>query len=147
MEVLKGDLSMELGNDEARRYFLCGIRIFFGVWLLYVGLSKWIFMGSDKFVGFITSEFDKTWSPHLLNVLLAWLIMIAEPVLALLLLLGKKPRLVWTLTALLMFLLTIGQTILMKPDVIANWQFLVLTLACAALAKPDRVEEKAGSLS
>ena len=33
---------------------------------------------------------------------------------------GEKARIVWALTALLMFLLTIGQTILMKPDVIAN---------------------------
>ena len=44
---------------------------------------------------------------------------------------------VWTLASLLMFLLTIGQTILMKPDVIANWQFLVLVLLCAALSDPD----------
>jgi hypothetical protein len=51
---------------------------------------------------------------------------------------GRRARLVWTLTSLLMFLLTIGQTILMKPEVIANWQFLVLTLACAALSDPDQ---------
>jgi hypothetical protein len=36
-----------------------------------------------------------------------------------------------------MFLLTVGQTILMKPDVIANWQFLVLVLLCAAFSDPD----------
>ncbi len=64
-------------------------------------------------------------------------IMIAEPVLALLILSGKKPRSVWTLTTLLMFLLTMGQTLLMKPDVIANWQYLVLTLVCAALSDPE----------
>ena len=51
---------------------------------------------------------------------------------------GRRPRLVWTLTALLMFLLTIGQTILLKPEVIANWQYLVLTLACAALSDPEK---------
>ncbi|KAF0220169.1 MAG: hypothetical protein FD174_1408 [Geobacteraceae bacterium] len=44
------------------------------------------------------------------------------------------------LTALLLFLLTMGQTILMKPDVIANWQYLVLTLACAALSAPEKGE-------
>ena len=71
--------------------------------------------------------------PQLLNVLLAWLILIAEPVLAALILSGWKARMAWTLTSLLMFLLTIGQTILMKPDVIANWQFLVLVLLTAAL--------------
>lgn len=124
-------------NHDSRRFFLCGMRLFFGLWLLYVGLFKWVGMGPDVFVGYITAEFDKTWSPHLLNVLLAWLIMIAEPVLAVLMLAGKRARLVWTLTSLLMFLLTFGQTILMKPEVIANWQYLVLTLACAALSDPD----------
>jgi len=68
----------------------------------------------------------------------AWLIMIAEPVLAVLILSGKKARKVWTLTSLLMFMLTLGQTILMKPDVIANWQYLVLTLICAALSDPEK---------
>ena len=122
---------------DARRFFLFGIRFFFGAWLLYVGLSKWIFIGPDMFVDLIAAQFDKTWSPHALNVSLAWLILVAEPVLALLILSGRKARMAWTLTSLLMFLLTIGQTILMKPDVIANWQFLVLVLLCAALSDPD----------
>jgi hypothetical protein len=91
-------------------------------------------------VGFITTEFDKTWSPHFLNVLLSWVILIAEPVLAALILIGWRARLVWTLTTLLMFMLTIGQSILMKPDVIANWQYLVLTLVCAALCEPEKAK-------
>jgi uncharacterized membrane protein YphA (DoxX/SURF4 family) len=126
-----------LGYDT-RRFFLGGMRLFFGAWLLYVGLFKWVAMGPEVFVGYITAEFDKTWSPHLLNVLLAWLILIAEPVLAALILSGRKARLVWALTALLMFLLTFGQTILLKPEVIANWQYLVLTLGCAALSDPEK---------
>ena len=128
---------MEFLKYDTRRFFLFGVRLFFGLWLLYVGLSKWIFMGPAVFVGDVTAQFDKTWSPHVLNVFLAWLIMIAEPVLALLILSGKKARKVWALTSLFMFLLTIGQTILMKPEVIANWQFLVLVLFCAALSDPD----------
>ncbi len=128
---------MKCSSYDTRKFFLCGMRLFFGLWLLYAGLVKWIMMGPNKFVGFITADFDKTWSPHVLNVFLAWLIMIAEPVLAVFILSGKKPRKAWTLTAFLMFLLTIGQTILMKPDVIANWQYLVLTLVCAALSDPD----------
>ncbi|MBI3291970.1 MAG: DoxX family membrane protein [Elusimicrobia bacterium] len=128
---------MKCFGYDTRRFFLCGMRLFFGSWLLYVGLSKWIFMGPGTFVGYITAEFDKTWSPHVLNVLLGWLIIAAEPVLAVLILSGREARKVWTLTALLMFLLTIGQTILMKPDVIANWQFLALTLLCAALSDPE----------
>lgn len=126
---------------DMRRSFVFGVRLCFGLWLLYGGLAKWFFLGPAKFVGFITTEFDKTWSPHPLNVGLAWLIMIAEPVLAALLLSGLRPRIMWTLTALLMFLLTCGQTILMKPDVIANWQYLVLVLVCAALSDPERAGE------
>lgn len=128
---------MEQCADDTRRFFLGGMRLCFGVWLLYVGLSKWLVMGPSTFVGYITTEFDKTWSPHALNILLAWVILAAEPVLGAFLLSGKRARAVWTLTAALMFLLTMGQTLLMKPDVIANWQFLVLTLVCAALSDPD----------
>lgn len=128
---------MDIWNYNSRRFFLLGIRFFFGFWLLYVGLTKWIFMGPDVFVGYITSQFDKTWSPHLLNVMLAWLIMTVEPILAALILSGWNARRVWLTTSLFMFLLTFGQTILMKPEVIANWQYLVLTLTCAALSDPD----------
>ncbi|MBI4557346.1 MAG: hypothetical protein HY706_07175 [Candidatus Hydrogenedentes bacterium] len=128
---------MEWLNYDTRKFFLFGVRICFGSWLLYVGLMKWISIGPGAFIGMITTEFDKTWSPHLLNVFLAWAIIISEPVLAALILSGQKARLVWTLTSLLMFLLAIGQTILMKPDVIANWQYLVLTLVCAALSEPE----------
>ena len=130
---------MDFLKYDTRRFFLFGIRFFFGSWLLYAGLSKWIFMGPGTFVAYISAQFDKTWSPHILNVSLAWLIMVAEPVLAILILSGRKARMVWTLASLLMFLLTIGQTILMKPDVIANWQFLVLVLLCAALSDPETV--------
>ena len=125
---------MEFLKYDTRRFFLFGIRFFFGAWLLYVGLSKWIFMEPGVFVGYVAAQFDKTWSPHLLNVSLAWLILVAEPVLAMLILSGREARKVWTLTSLFMFLLIIGQTILMKPDIIANWQFLVLVLLCAALS-------------
>jgi len=128
---------MEYLKQDSRRFFLCGMRFFFGSWLLYVGLVKWISIGPTAFAVFIAADFDKTWSPHALNVLLAWLIMIAEPVLAAFILSGRRARLAWSLTALLMFLLTIGQTLLMKPDVSANWQYLVLTLACAALSDPE----------
>ena len=66
------------------------------------------------------------------------MILVAEPLLALLILGGRWARMVWTATAALMFMLTLGQTILMNPDVVGNWQYLVLTLICAALAEPDR---------
>ena len=127
---------MKCSSYDTRNFFLLGMRLFFGIWLLYVGLTKWIVFGPAGFVAMITGQFKDTWSPHTLNIFLAWLIIIAEPVLAIWILLGQKQRIVWSLTAVLMFLLTIGQTILMKPDVIANWQYLVLTLVCAALSDP-----------
>ena len=131
---------MDCCNLDARRFFLFGMRVFFGVWLLYAGLVKWIMMGPNTFVGFITTEFDKTWSPHVLNVALGWLIIIAEPVIAAWILSGQKPRAAWSSATLLMFLLTVGQTILMKPEVIDNWHFVVLTLACAALSEEPTVK-------
>ena len=129
---------MEWTTYDARKYFLLGMRIFFGVWLFYVGLMKWFIIGHAAFIESITGQFDSTWSPHTLNVVLAWLIMFAEPILSLLILSGLKPRLVWTLVTLLMFMLTMGQTISMQQTVNYNWQFTVLTLVCAALSEPKR---------
>jgi uncharacterized membrane protein YphA (DoxX/SURF4 family) len=135
---------MNFFNYDTRKFFLFGARIFFGLWLLYAGLFKWVSLGPNTFVGFIISEFDKTWSPHFLNVLLSWVILIAEPILAALILIGWRARLVWTFTTLLMFMLTIGQSILMKPDVIANWQYLILTLVCAALSDSESLKSETG---
>lgn len=127
---------MESCNYDTKKFFLHWMRIFFGIWLLYVGMVKWCMIGSSAFVGYITGEFDKTWSPHILNTVLAWVILVAEPLLALLLLSGKHPRKAWMLTTFLMFMLAFGQTILMKPDVYANWLYLVLTLVCASMSDP-----------
>ncbi|MCE9613575.1 MAG: hypothetical protein K8T26_04815 [Lentisphaerae bacterium] len=127
---------MDGQHRDARTYFLLGMQVCFGPWLLYVGAMKWLAIGPAAFVGYITADFDKTWSPHLLNIALAWLILIAEPVLAVWIVSGQQRRVAWSATAGLMFLLVIGQTILMKPTVIENWQYLVLALACAALSEP-----------
>lgn len=127
---------------DSGKYFLFCVRIFFGIWLLWAGLFKWIAIGPGTFVGYITTEFDPTWSPHFLNVFLSWVILITEPVLALLILSGKRQRLVWSLAALLMFMLTMGQTILMKPESYVNWLYLVLTIVCAALSDPEHIKSK-----
>lgn len=128
---------MEICKYDSRRYFLLGARVFFGIWLLYAGLAKWIFMGPEQFVGFIESAFAATWSPPILNTALAWLIIVAEPVLALWILVGIKARSAWTCTALLMFLLTMGQSMLQKETVAFNWMYLLLALGCAALSDPE----------
>jgi uncharacterized membrane protein YphA (DoxX/SURF4 family) len=129
---------MKCCSYDSRKFFLFGARIYFGAWLLYVGLSKWIFAGPTAFSGYISGQFANTWSPAALNTALAWVILIAEPLLALLILAGVRARKVWMATALLMFILLFGQTMLMKYDVVAdNWQYLILALACAALHDED----------
>ena len=133
---------MNCCHYDPKRFFLFGMRVFFGIWLLYVGLVKWLHLGPHTFVGYITADFDKTWSPHVLNLALAWLIMSAEPMLALWILSGKNARAAWSSTSLLMFLLAFGQTILMKMDVTDNWHYVVLTLACAALSEPQPIPAK-----
>lgn len=123
-------------NFAPRDYFLLLLRTFFGTWLLYLGISKWIFVGSTNFVSYITTEFNATWSPPSFNLAIAWIILIAEPLLGALLLLGKKLRCVWTLTALLMFVLMMGQSVLQKFDVVANnWIYLFISLVAAALSE------------
>jgi len=129
---------MELLSYDSRRYFVFWIRIFFGIWLLYAGLFKWFVIGPTGLVNMITGDFDKTWSPHALNVFLAWVILFAEPLLSLWILSGIRQRLAWTLTSIFMFQLVAGQTLLMKQDVIYNWHYLILTVACAALSEPLR---------
>lgn len=130
---------MECCNYDSRRFFLFGMRFLFGIWLLYVGLVKWIVFGSAGFVGMIATEFDKTWSPHYLNVALGWLIILAEPLAALWILSGLHARKAWAATTLLMFLLAFGQTILMKPEVADNWQYVLIALVCAAFSEPEKV--------
>lgn len=126
---------MKCCNSDSKTFFLCGAKLFFGLWLLYVGLAKWIFMGPTAFVGWITETFNATWSPPALNTGLAWIILFAEPLLALWIFSGKHARQAWMAAAFFMFLLTFGQTILMKYDVVANnWMYLIFCLTCAALS-------------
>ncbi len=134
--------AVEIGGfnlNDARRYFLLLIRVAFGLWLLYAGLFKWLGMNvsSDFVAGTVKMFADaKAWPPEWMLAPLAWAIAVAEPVLALLILSGWKPRLVWSLTAALMFQLTLGLSILMMPNAADNWQFIVLCAICAALSGP-----------
>ena len=124
-----------LKDCSPKEFFLCGARLAFGIWLLYAGLFKWGSIGADAFVGMIVTQFAQTWSPEILNKALAWLILISEPAIAIFLLMGCCQRLAWTFAALLMYMLVLGQTLLMKPDVINNWLYFVFTLACAAMSE------------
>lgn len=114
--------------------FVCGARLAFGAWLFYVGLAKWI-GGASGFIGYISGTFADTWLPAALVVATGWIIIISEPLLGLWLLSGRCQRMAWLGSALLMFLLLMGQTILKQHATVANiWQFLVLALVCASLS-------------
>ena len=123
---------------ESKEFFLFGASYSFGIWLLYLGLNKWI-GGASGFVGYITKQFAETWAPEPLTLALAWIILIAEPLLGLWLITGKKLRLAWIATAKLMFMLMFGKTLLQDyPGVADNWQYLALALVCASFAPAEK---------
>ena len=123
-------------KSDTKTYFLCGASKLFGGWLLYVGAMKWI-AGASGFVGYITKSFSETWVPYPLLLGMGWMILCAEVLCGLWLLSGKCSRMAWTATALLLFALTFGQTLLQKHDVVANnWQYVIFALACAAISDP-----------
>mgnify|MGYP001403041986 CR=1 FL=1 len=125
-------------NMTTKQLFAFLLSLTFGVWLLYIGAAKWCpsIVGVSNFIGYVTSDFEKTWLPGFLVVLTAWVILIAEPVLGLLLIISRgRCRLTWLLTAALMFILLLGQTIKGEHATVANiWQYLVLCIigACCA---------------
>lgn len=122
---------------EPRELFLLGARIGFGSFLLYVGLMKWV-GGPVGFIGYLHSAFSETWVPGLLTTILAWIIMVTEPLIGLWILIGKCPRLSWVAAAKLVLLLTFGKIILKDFATVAhNFQYYFLCLGCAALAKPS----------
>ena len=126
-------------------FFLFGMRWSFGPWFLYVGITKWL-AGPATFIAYMSSNFEKTWLPLLLVQPTGWVIVLAEPILGIWLWSGKQSRLAWALTAKLMFILLLGQTVLKEYGTVANnWQYFVLALACAALSS-SREENFRGKL-
>lgn len=124
-------------NADTRSYFLTLMRIFFGGWLTYLGVMKWI-NGPAGFVGYIVADFEKTWAPAWLLVPTAWAILVAEVVVGVWILLGKAPRLAWSAATLLMFGLLFGKTMTGDFATVANnWQYLVLCALVAALHQPE----------
>lgn len=115
-------------------FFLTSLRLTFGIWLGYVGGLKWIY-GSTNFIENLTDSFSKTWAPPEFIVPLGWVILVAEPLIAALLILGIHQRCTWRLTALLMFGLMFGQTILQSPSLAGNWLYLLIALFGASFAE------------
>lgn len=130
-------VGMLLGGD-ARLCFSTSLRYTFGAWLFFVGVSKFV-GGAAGFVGYVESQFAQTWLPPLLTTISGWVILVAEPLVGAWLLLGRRVRLAWLAGAALMFLLMFGKTILRDfPTVADNWQYLLICLAGAALAEPEK---------
>jgi uncharacterized membrane protein YphA (DoxX/SURF4 family) len=132
----------KIANMCGRELFLRGARLAFGLWLFYVGAMKWISLeggfldGADSFVASIDATFRGTWVPRKMTLILAWVILVLEPLCGAWLVLAKNCRMSWLVTALLLFTLTFGQSILGNHDVVANnWQYFFLALGCAALTK------------
>ena len=126
---------------EGKELFLFGLRWSFGFWLLYVGAMKWI-NGPAGFIGYIGKDFANAWPPEIMITVLGWIIVVAEPLLGLLLIIGWRPRLVWLATAKLMWILMFGKTIVQDyPTVANNWQYFVLALAACCLTPPEKSSE------
>lgn len=123
-------------SSDSKSYFLFCSRILFGAWLSYLGIAKWI-GGASGFVGYISKTFAEAWPPEAMIVGMAWTILVAEVVCGLWLLTGIKARVAWSATALLLFSLVLGQTMLQHFDVVANnWQYVFFAILCASLSDP-----------
>ena len=123
-----------------RSLFLLWAHLFFGIWLLCLGLSKLI-GGPVGTVAWMRSEFAETWVPAALVTVLGWIIIVMENVVGVWLLAGVRARWAWIAAGKLLFLLIMGKTILGEYGTVAdNWLYLILILACAALSGPDDAE-------
>jgi len=120
----------EMGSAECACYLF---RLFFGFWLAYVGLTKWVVFGTAGFHTWLAQEFAKTWVSGALLTFTGWIILIAEPLLGIWLILGIAKKAAWFLTACLLFMLVMGKTIQMDyPTVFCNWIYCLLALAAGA---------------
>jgi uncharacterized membrane protein YphA (DoxX/SURF4 family) len=123
---------------STKELMLFCLRFFFGFWLLFVGTTKWV-MGHQGFIGYISNEFASTFLPSFLVTITAWIIIIAEPLLGLLLIIGFRPRLTWLLTAKLLFILIIGKTILSDFQTVSNnWIYLLMAIGAASFEKEGK---------
>jgi len=102
--------------------------------LAYAGLYKLLVIGLPGFIGYMQTTFAKTWVPEALVSYSSYAIVAAEVLLCICLVVGVLPRIAWVLTAILMFGLLVGQTVLQDYNNVANiWQYLILCIVCASL--------------
>ena len=109
----------------------CGValgRWVIGVVLLFAGIAK--FGNVSGFVGYLTSQFEKTWLPKAILVPYAHAVPFVEVILGALLILGIARNAVLFVTGLFFITLTFGQLLLSQPQVIfQNMMYTVVTAA------------------
>jgi uncharacterized membrane protein YphA (DoxX/SURF4 family) len=106
----------------------CGValaRWVIGVLLSFAGIGK--LPNISGFVGYMTSQFEKTWLPKFLLVPYAYALPFVEVILGVLLLLGIARNAVLFITGLLFISLTFGQILLQQPIVFQNAMYVVVT--------------------
>jgi len=114
--------------------FLGGAHLYFGLWILYLGLSK-LFGGPAGTVEWMQSQFAETWVPAALVAVLAWAIIALENIVGIWLITGIRARWAWIFAADLLFLLAMGKTVLGDFATVAdNWFYLALALVAASLS-------------
>lgn len=107
----------------------CGValaRWVIGVVLLFAGIGK---LGNvSGFVGYVTSQFEKTWLPKAILLPYGYALPFVEVILGALLLLGIARNLVLFVAGLFFISLTFGQVLLSQPQVIfQNMIYTVIT--------------------
>ena len=118
----------------------CGValaRWVIGVVLLFAGIAK---LGNvSGFVGYITSQFEKTWLPKAVLLPYAYALPFVEVTLGALLLLGIARNAVLFIAGLFFISLTFGQLLLSQPQVIfQNMIYTVITGAILFAESYDR---------
>src|SRR3954466_1930822 len=110
----------------------CGValgRWVIGVVLLFAGIKK--FENVSGFVGYLTSQFEKTWLPKVLLVPYAHAVPFIEVILGTLLILGIARNAVLFVAGAFFITLTFGQLLLSQPQVI--FQNMIYTVVTGTL--------------
>ena len=118
----------------------CGValgRWVIGVVLLFAGIGK--FGNLSGFVGYLTSQFEKTWLPKAILVPYAHAVPFVEVMLGALLILGIARNAVLFIAGIFFITLTFGQILLSQPQVIfQNMIYSVITGAILFAGDYDR---------
>jgi len=119
-------MDAKCGCCDARALGVALGRWIIGVVLLFAGIAK---LGNiSGFVGYLGSQFEKTWLPKALLVPYSYAVPFAEVILGARLILDNERNAVLFVTGLFFISLTFGQLLLSQPQVIfQNMMYTVVT--------------------